>query len=384
MARRSCRSLLAPLLVASSLGALTWGCGTTEDDLSVDPAGSGDDMAASDDDSTPGFDDADDDAPAADDDAPAPAADDDGAAGDDDAAPSPTAPADDDVPMGDDDLADDDLPLVPVGDDDASDDDDVAPTPMPGGLGGVGDSCETDGDCASGMSCLDESTPYFGGVYPHGICTASCAGDPYLCDALGGGCIGDETEALCLPLCQIGGTGIKCRADQTCVLADPTYSIGFCDAMCRDDMDCPADLFCDGSLGLCMEEPAAGLEVGEPCTSGDECAGHVCLPPTPDGTSGVCSAFCNLPEGLSPCARARDTVDPAPGACDIVTSSIVNGVYLAPGDMGICSATCDIGGDPCEPGWTCAELIPEVAEMIGHDGLCLFSDLVATPDAGAP
>jgi hypothetical protein len=124
--------------------------------------------------------------------------------------------------------------------------------------------------------------------------------------------------------------------------------------------------------------------VGEPCSSAEECAGHLCLPPTPDGTSGVCTSFCNLDETLTPCKTLRDTVDPAPGACDPITSVVVTGVYLAPGDVGLCSATCDVEANDCEPGWTCAELLPEAAEPIGHTGLCLFDGLVEAGDAGAP
>jgi hypothetical protein len=248
----------------------------------------------------------------------------------------------------------------------------------------VGATCESDGDCMSGLTCLDETQQYFGGVYPHGLCTASCTDDPFLCSAVGGECIGSDTEAWCLPLCQIGGTGVKCRADQSCVLVDPDNSVGFCDSMCRDDMDCPENLFCDASLGLCMDAPATGLEVGEPCTAADDCAGHLCLPPTPDGTSGVCTSFCNLSDGLEPCKTLRDTADPAVGACDPITGSVVSGVLLSAGDVGLCSATCDLDGNDCEPGWTCAELTPEYAGPLGHDGICLFDSVLNSADAGAP
>jgi hypothetical protein len=359
------------------------GCGNTEEKI-ADPASEADDDA--DDDSSPSFTDEDDDAPAggvagggANDDVSPPGAA--GSAADDDTV-MPVDTADDaPLPMP---TADDDMPVDPPADDDVPADDDTGMPAPSSGLGGPGATCESDGDCLSGLTCLDETQSYFGGVYPHGVCTVSCALDPFVCDGFASQCVGSEAEAWCVPLCQIGGTGVKCRADQACVLLDAEYSVGFCDAMCRDDMDCPEGLFCDGSLGLCLEEPAPGLEIGEPCTSGDECAGHLCLPPTPDGTSGVCSSFCNLSATLDPCRSVRETADPAPGACDPLTSIVVTGVYLAPGDVGICSKTCDVAASDCEPGWTCAELLPEVAEPLGHTGLCLFDELIAMPDAGAP
>src|SRR5690606_20018532 len=96
-----------------------------------------------------------------------------------------------------------------------TDDDGTTPVPT-GGLGAVGAACETDGDCLSGLECMDETKTYFGGVYPHGICTARCELDPRICDNFTAACVGDELESYCMAPCEIGSVGIKCRADQVC------------------------------------------------------------------------------------------------------------------------------------------------------------------------
>jgi hypothetical protein len=232
---------------------------------------------------------------------------------------------------------------------------------------------------------LDETKTYFGGVYPNGICTAACNLDPFVCQTLGAGCLGGDVEAWCVPECQLGSAGIKCRADQVCVTDDPANYIGYCDSMCRDDLDCPEGLQCEATTGYCVEMPYEGAALGEPCTAAEDCEGRLCLPPVAGATEGMCTQTCKLGEDLAPCGVARDETGPAPGACEPFTSTIVLAAPLGPGDMGLCTSTCDLDTG-CLPGWTCAELVPEGQAIVGHEGLCLFSDLIepVTMDAGAP
>jgi hypothetical protein len=130
--------------------------------------------------------------------------------------------------------------------------------------------------------------------------------------------------------------------------------------------------------------PHEGAGVGEVCMANEECAGMLCLAAEAGAAQGLCTQFCNLTAELGRCGVSRDSTDPATGGCDVVTSREVSGMPLNVGDMGLCAATCEIDEGCPLPGWTCAELLEEAAEVVGHSGLCVFSYLLAAPDAGAP
>lgn len=361
-------------------------CGGSDEALTQPTTSEDDDVSQADDDvaddvAAPTGDDV---AVPADDDLAAPTGDDDATMDDDVAVPADDV-GDDDVAAPADDVSDDDV-AVPADDDPAADDDTPPFQPAPvDEPNSVGIACESDTDCMGMETCLNESNPYFGGVYPNGVCTQSCTDVDTPCP-LGTGCIGSEVEAWCAPLCEIGGTdATKCRMDQTCFPADPTNLIGYCNALCRDDLDCPDGLLCEPASGLCKAMPIEGKAVGEVCTTNEECEGQFCLIAQADDTEGFCTQFCNLTAELTPCGVLRDSDEPAPGACDGFTSIVVSGLPLGPSDMGICTPTCDLDEGCLLAGWTCAELVPEAQTIVGHEGLCLFEELVAEPaDAGAP
>lgn len=361
-------------------------CGGSDEALTQTPTGSEDDDVGQTDDDVADDDVAapteDDVAAPTDDDITTPIGDDDATTDDDVAVPADDV-SDDDVAA--DDVSDDDV-AVPADDDLPADDDTPPFQPAPvDEPNSVGIACESDTDCMGMETCLNESNPYFGAVYPNGVCTQSCTDVDTPCP-LGTGCIGSEVEAWCVPLCEIGGTdATKCRMDQACIPADVENLIGYCDAMCRDDLDCPDGLLCEPASGLCKETPIEGMAVGEICTTNEECEGQICMIALADDTEGFCTQLCSLTAELTPCGVPRDSDEPAPAACDGITSIVVSGLPLGPSDMGVCAPTCDLEEGCPLAGWTCAELVPEAQAMVGHEGLCLFEALFEEPaDAGAP
>jgi hypothetical protein len=129
-----------------------------------------------------------------------------------------------------------------------------------------------------------------------------------------------------------------------------------------------------------------GSAVGAACTADepDVCEGQICLGSSPDATEGVCTQLCGLTEDFRPCDVPRDQEGPGDAICDPLLTYIVSGLYLAPGDLGFCSKTCDADAD-CEDGWECLDYPEEAQPDIGHAGVCLPSAaLTDVPDAGAP
>lgn len=333
--------------------------------------------------------------------------------GDDDTAADDDVPADDDTDAADDDTAaDDDDPATGAGGASGADDDIEDPTVVMGsggsggsgtptpnggaggtdtapvvGLGTIGSPCGVDGDCLSGLFCLNEDMTFFGGVVPNGMCSMSCADDPFVCQgvSMNAVCLGDEDEAYCQQGCTHGTSGQrKCREDQLCFPLDEVGG-GACDPKCRDDLDCPEGLLCELASGLCTDMPYEGNPIGEACLAAEDCEGGVCL--FSDGSEpGLCGAFCTLLPYLAGCSFDPEAMEPAPGLCDPLTSALLlPDPDLAFGDLGLCAPTCD-SVDDCGniEGIICEEFTAADAEVVGRAGVCRPDLEAVAGDAGAP
>ncbi|RMG16567.1 MAG: hypothetical protein D6729_10635 [Deltaproteobacteria bacterium] len=106
---------------------------------------------------------------------------------------------------------------------------------------GVGQSCDTGGDCPGSLSCFKS--------VPGGYCTQSCT--------TGGDCPEGSTcglikgNSLCLAACR---DDLDCGSGQRCMG-------GVCNLPCGSDADCAADEFCDQFSGLCKSRISGGGDV---------------------------------------------------------------------------------------------------------------------------
>jgi V8-like Glu-specific endopeptidase len=180
------------------------------------------------------------------------------------------------------------------------------------GSRGLGEPCESDAVCRSGMVCRE-----YGGIAE---CASSCAAaecpEGFECrDAL---CVRDRRQGL-------GGV---CLSNPDCGAAVCAEQNGrhWCTARCTTAADCPANFDCDPAGGASVCAPTRAL-VGEACTGNTDCVTDLCA-----NVAGaqVCTTFCDArnacPPGLE-CQRVGGS------SADAVC------VPLPPPDEGGCSAT---------------------------------------------
>lgn len=263
---------------------------------------------------------------------------------------------------------DDDLPTSGIGGSPST----GGSTGQPGNQpGGIGDRCESNGDCNSGF-CLradDTRDNLMVGTPPSGLCTVPCEGDT--------DCLGYEQGTLCLqftPLnaycvqtcmpgepasdenkcyrrpefsCQavLAESGIAC--DTTLDCPEPFYCsagecslIPFCLPRCGSDADCPEGRSCDLGLGECVTEPREGKALGETCnpmSSDAECRG-LCVPVDESGR-GECFELCSI--GAPGGCGYEDATD-APVRCAL---TIDLGLPVGSFDDAVCAKVCNCTAD---------------------------------------
>ena len=262
-----------------------------------------------------------------------------------------------DVPM--------DVPLIDTATPDASKPGgDVGPSGDAGGdaggTGGLGDPCDGDADCASGV-CV----PGADGL----VCTEPCADgacpDGWACET-----VGDAAPvALCFPRfaawchpCTDDGPCLTQGADGRCI---PLGDAGaFCGVPCAASDDCPADSTCE------TVEASDGSSVQSCVPTSGECACNGAA--TSDGATtwcrvanehGTCEGerSCGA-DGLSACSAAAAVAESCNGAdddCDGATDEGLGGepCTLA-NDLGECPGTtvCADGSESCAGDEATAEL----------------------------
>lgn len=206
--------------------------------------------------------------------------------------------------------------------------------------------CTSDGDCASGLSCvgllcLDPGTA---------SCTTDtdCAAFNRVCNPITGQCV---EPSGCT-------TDTDCPSGQSC---NPLT--GQCIAGCIQDGDCPADKYC-----------AAGGSCETGCRQGTCAAGELC-----DLTTRTCIEACTV----SQCAALGQTCDTTTGQCVDRTGkglceSCTSGSDECggPGDrchpLGgsfVCTFACETDDD-CSAGFRCAALTTAAKGCIPQGGTC--------------
>jgi hypothetical protein len=226
----------------------------------------------------------------------------------------------------------------------------------------VGAECTNDVECGTGLRCITAaSRELAGGGAAGGYCTSSCTSDAQ-CQSLDPRAVCASTSAamLCLRSCFSGDPGDmenKCldRATLACrALTPPSPDArqrGVCEPRCASDAEC-SPRFCDLESGLCRDQPASGLAIGEACGSGAQCAGGECL-------ASACSAPCvvgrrNNGCGFGPSAPMREAACLTPATAAL-------------GDVGSCLKLCDVAEDCPIPGDIC---LPAQELGIGRAGFC--------------
>jgi hypothetical protein len=248
--------------------------------------------------------------------------------------------------------------------------------------GSVAAACETDAECAEGLTCTtsaDVGGPFSSGAQPggpqNGYCSRSCNTDAE-CQAADPGaiCLGPGGSNHCFTSCDVRAPSFpaQCngRDDLTCIplSLSPTAPRAYCAPACQDDAAC-APRFCNLSTGLCQDEPHAGKPIGAGCTDNGQCNSGVCstLPGQP---APVCTGLCTF-ESPAGCGFGADAVE-RDAAC--VDTALGGGV-----GPGLCSELCDVDSD-CEQnaaGWTCTpwslDVILTYALLFERSGFCEFA-----------
>lgn len=180
----------------------------------------------------------------------------------------------------------------------------------PPGVGRYLDRCTRDGDCGTGLRCVDD----VGGTR---ACTIACSthrdcASEHVC--VDGTCRHDDT-----------GTGCSLTSPASCALGlcigNSTTGIGHCTRQCDNAFDCPSGYACAdaGGTRVCVD-------IERPCASATDCATGLCFP-------GIgCTAGCR---SASDCPRRFP--DSPPYTCGIPTGG-TQPVCLPPDDV--------IGPDP--------------------------------------
>ncbi len=166
------------------------------------------------------------------------------------------------------------------------------PVCSPSELKGVGESCESNDDCA--VQCLEKD----------GVCTGVCetkedCPDNYDClDSLLLGTVGHSQLKLCAPSDTTLGSdfGEQCDYDVFCAsgLCSGFYfeDNAMCSVPCMLDDDC----FCENCVcvvsGVCTDLLQDGWESGHECTSSRDCNHNGCL--LTNGDTGVCTKPCQM------------------------------------------------------------------------------------------
>lgn len=253
------------------------------------------------------------------------------------------------------------------------------PADVPGlrplGPSPYGKPCNTDAECAAGLTCLTEDgTSWVGGGPPNGYCSEACDEDPGVCRKRdrAATCLAPKSGigAFCFQGCVLGDPeGGKCRGRTDVACSGFGFS-NACVPLCAGDWQCSAGRYCDPSRGVCVTQEPQGDPPGAACDItqfNDTCAGDC----AGSGTGlGVCNGLCSL--GVRGACNVPPGVRIEPGQSACVTFDVLDGL----GDLGLCVQTCACDADCLHPDATCQT---SATALPGEPRLCLFED---APDAG--
>ncbi len=160
------------------------------------------------------------------------------------------------------------------------------------GSRGVGEFCEHDEECYSGLCFEDEGATY---------CSRLCEDDA----ACGNGFHCRDTHCVRGPRADVGDT---CVTNEDCGsgICATSGERRWCTSFCDTDDDCPSGLACTDTGAGMVCAPEAGL-VGEACETNEDCATGLCATGTAAGD--VCTRFCGPDNACAPgleCVRIGD------------------------------------------------------------------------------
>lgn len=174
------------------------------------------------------------------------------------------------------------------------------------GARGLGEPCEGDGECRSGL-CHE-----YGGISE---CAAPCDGGEC---AEGFEC----REDLCIRDRRQGVGGV-CLSNADCgdAICARQRDRQWCTSTCASAGDCPRGFDCVAAGEAMVCAPVAGLD-GEACMTNDDCASRMCAF---TGGEGVCTSFCDARNACAPGFECRRTGDGTSAVCIPVTPEPVSG-----------------------------------------------------------
>lgn len=279
----------------------------------------------------------------------------------------------------------------------------------------IGLPCLDDQQCGMGDGrCIKDSDtePFFTTFYgeekmggpANGYCTKDCAADVD-CPGSGSRCIGGDSGGLCVLTCTAGTPAQqflddpipadKCQGRDDLLCAQTNNpDVALCMPICGRDDECSGSRGCDQRVGLCVDSPTEGLDLGAGCTPDDpdtaadedECAG-ICLTfvdENDDPSSSMCSTRCSIGGELS-----------SPNCGGILEGLCIfrsEGAGVA--DAGFCAGSC-AQHDECnwQQGMFCFDIAGSVddlsvgfclgaAECPGGQSDCLPEEICADTGAG--
>jgi hypothetical protein len=231
----------------------------------------------------------------------------------------------------------------------------------PPGTSDLGKACETDDQCAGGLTCLKstDTALYNSGGPANGYCTLDCTGNDSVCATYGGNCqnfaatTDDPFKGYCMLNCEYGSAdrSNKClgRADVGC--SSDTFS---CMPVCGQDSDCPSGRLCDPGTGVCVDTLKAGDLLGSHCQSSDTCAATCIQNQSDTGQlSTFCSGSCVLGR-TDGCHYKQGSLGGASSQAGFCLFGLPNAQL---GDVGFCAQLCDRDNqcrDKTDPGGFCS------------------------------
>eukprot|EP01133_Synstelium_polycarpum_P015034 gene15034-17785_t len=183
-------------------------------------------------------------------------------------------------------------------------------------IGLIGDYCESNSQCMSGLTCYQNNPPI--------LALAGESGSPGTCQNLYYAGFGESCSSDLH--CVDGGDSMQCSLDGVCVARLTADSIDYFYYDCHSDVQCPSNQYCNtstASYSNCL--PRATL--GQPCSGDDEivCESNLLCDISEDGIAYTCITPFTETENAKCSGYNEIGSVPVKSACDIASSLYCNG-----------------------------------------------------------